>query len=48
MIHFLIVQMCLRKQLWQVLSRLDIETITTRFSISFALEVYTGRTDQQT
>ena len=29
----------LQKQLWQVLSRLDIETIVAHFTISFALVV---------
>lgn len=36
----------LQKQSWKVLSRLDSETITDSFTISFALEVYTGRMDQ--
>ena len=36
---------CCKKQSWQVLSRLYSETITAHFTISFALEVYTGRTD---
>ena len=35
----------LQKQSWQVLSRLDIETIVAGFTISFALAVYTGRMD---
>ena len=35
----------LQKQSWQVLSRLDIETIAARFTNSFALAVYTGRMD---
>ena len=35
----------LQKQSWQILSRLDIETITAHFTISLALAVYTGRMD---
>ena len=35
----------LQKQLWQVLSRQDIETITARFTIYYKLEVYTKRMD---
>ena len=35
----------LQKQSWQVLSQLDIETITAHFTISFALAVYTGKMD---
>ena len=38
----------MQKQLWQVLSRLDIEAITARFNISFAFEVYIGRMNQET
>ena len=36
----------LQKQLWQVLSRFDIETIAARFTISFALAIYNGRMDR--
>ena len=38
----------LQKQSWQVLSRLDIETITAHFIIYFVLEVYTRRMDRLT
>ena len=38
----------LQKRLRQILSWLDIKTITARFTISFTLEVFTGRMDQQT
>ena len=38
----------LQKQLLQALFRLDIETIMACFIISFVLEIYTRRTDQQT